>query len=545
MFMIFNLVLLAVFWATIWNFTKWVLVGYGIILMLVSLILLVHTLVKEEGRSFIAIPIPIPRFVYRIIKIGDKYDLILSSILAIPGLLFTVPWLFIPYWNVCQWIVFSMILILTIISCFSYRHKKADVFCRNKVKYKVLMIMFLSITFVWTLLLFVKYAPESLFMSITSIWKIILLAVLSVFICILIFGVVCRILELCVNHRRRELCWKLKAVVDGMPIPDNSVFDNRSEKLAKKSLKRFRYLNKKMKKSKNQEEQLRIKDKLFEQKLYTFYEICLRAESMADKNAYSQFEIQLKEAKVIKDVSVLRKDIEEHKILGNLPTTEMEFVLEWKSKINKIILGNKDYSLEMQEIQNMNTSSKFLFWIYTSSSKVAKQTEKYKKLHNSMIAEFRKIQKAQDVLNRELIKIRLIAYRNIYLGVELLNYCKDNVGGKYLTTEKGSFEITNQFKELIREFDIHNFDKEEMSRVQTYIKNEISKIESQLLKGRGQLARTLEIMEAIIRFNNKFYCTYAPLRNKVFSLKYTLDEQDSNNIIRELTAFKNISIKKL
>ena len=327
-----------------------------------------------------------------------------------------------------------------------------------------------------------------------------------------------------------------------MTIPDNAVFDRKSEKLAKKALKTFKNLNKKIKNAKTIEKKQEFKDKIFEKRLFTFYELSLRAESNGNEYAYSQFETQLAEAKLVKDVSILRKDAEEHKILTNLPTLEMKFISEWKPKIDRIINHNKDYTYAMQEAQYMDTTKKVLFWRRESYRKLAEQTRRFEEIHNTMISELEQLFEYQKMLNDELTKVRLIAYRNIYLGTELINYYTDSVSGKYLDTEKDIFSIQNQFNEILDLYNKYDFVwKNELKQIQKEIKKEISKLESKVLRTRGQLGRTLELMKAIIEFNNSFYYAYAPLRKKVFVLNSMLEQEDLIQISKVINSFNKVT----
>ncbi|MEE1120042.1 MAG: hypothetical protein U0K90_08930, partial [Bacteroidales bacterium] len=354
---------------------------------------------------------------------------IISGVLAVPGILLTLWWLFIPYWSVCQWIIFGILVLLSVI-VYIYSYNKAR------------KITFISITSAFAIILLLKYV----IIPFLSVSLIVLGALAGLSAVIVISIIVNRTVIIpSAKRRRRNLSWKLRSVVGGMPIPDNAVFDRKSEKLAKKALKTFKNLNKKIRNAETIEKKQDFKDKIFEKRLFTFYELSLRAESNGNEYAYSQFETQLAEAKTIKDVSILRKDAEEHKILANLPTIEMKFIGEWKSKIDRIINHNKDYTYDMQEAQYMDTTKKVLFWRRESYDKLAEQTGRFEEIHNTMISELEQLFEYQKMLNDELTKVRLIAYRNIYLGTELINYYTDSVSGKYLDTEKDIFSIQNQF----------------------------------------------------------------------------------------------------
>ncbi|MEE1120043.1 MAG: hypothetical protein U0K90_08935 [Bacteroidales bacterium] len=83
--------------------------------------------------------------------------------------------------------------------------------------------------------------------------------------------------------------------------------------------------------------------------------------------------------------------------------------------------------------------------------------------------------------------------------------------------------------------------KNELKQIQKKIKKEISKLESKVLRTRGQLGRTLELMEAIIEFNNSFYYAYAPLRKKVFVLNSMLEQEDLIQISKVINSFNKVT----
>lgn len=496
------MIILAGFWAAVGAFFKWALVGIGVICLIISLVMLINTIKKNSNYH------------------------IISGVLAVPGILLTLWWLFIPYWSVCQWIIFGILVLLSVI---------AYIYSYNKAR----KITFISITSAFAIILLLKYV----IIPFLSVSLIVLGALAGLSAVIVISIIVHRTIIIpSAKRRRRNLSWKLRSVVGGMPIPDNAVFDRKSEKLAKKALKTFKNLNKKIRNAETIEKKQDFKDKIFEKRLFTFYELSLRAESNGNEYAYSQFETQLAEAKTIKDVSILRKDAEEHKILANLPTIEMKFIGEWKSKIDRIINHNKDYTYDMQEAQYMDTTKKVLFWRRESYDKLAEQTGRFEEIHNTMISELEQLFEYQKILNDELTKVRLIAYRNIYLGTELINYYTDSVSGKYLDTEKDIFSIQNQFNEILDVYNKYDFVwKNELKQIQKEIKKEISKLESKVLRTRGQLGRTLELMEAIIEFNNSFYYAYAPLRKKIFVLNSMLEQEDLIQISKVINSFNKVT----
>ncbi|MEE1094628.1 MAG: hypothetical protein U0L08_06815, partial [Bacteroidales bacterium] len=233
---------------------------------------------------------------------------------------------------------------------------------------------------------------------------------------------------------------------------------------------------------------------------------------------------------------------------------------------------------------------------YTSTDKMKNQTYKFANLANSMVEEIYELANTQNILNTELTKIRLTAYRNIYLAVELLNYQRDNAGGKGLYVEKDSINANvSQIQTIDINFDkismnfnevsnkaLKGFDKSmaslrsmgynpgkkaalglaalsaigahisqryqviEQNRSEQYrITTEIKKIIPQLQQGRADLLRTIEVMEAIVKSNNGFYAVYAPLRDKVFNYNKEMTQEDVVVLIDAISSFKKTSTTKL
>ena len=167
-----------------------------------------------------------------------------------------------------------------------------------------------------------------------------------------------------------------------------------------------------------------------------------------------------------------------------------------------------------------------------------------------MDAERRRNFEIQSILNNELARIRLIVYRNIYLGIDLLQYDNNNVKAKHLTTEKDYFNILSEFESIIADIDFYKnelgyYSKNTLREVQGVLRKEISTLSAKLLKERAQLAKTLELIECLSVFNNKFCRIYAPLRNKVFILGDKLSTEDVTNIALELNTIKKISTTNL
>ncbi|MBO7276591.1 MAG: hypothetical protein J6U84_01360 [Bacteroidales bacterium] len=552
--MIISTVLLAGFWASVGAFFKWALVGIGLIAVLACLIMFAVCILDNDA---------------------DNDGIAIFTIVGIVGLVPATFWLFIPYWEVCQWVLFPVLLFFTIIT--------------NIRRIPIVRIILLIISIAWSLFLFIKYVviPYSAFFILLA--KIIA----GIAVAFLIFVIVKAIVDSINKAIYKKHTKVLRKIIDGMPIPDNAVFDSNTNRLAKSAIKKIKYLNKKIKTATDDETKMSYKNELYEQKIYLFYQLSLRAESNNDIEAYSQFENQLENANSSND---LRYDIEEKNILQCKKTANQEFLENWITQIEKD--KKKDYERSIKDIKSMDVSAKT--WIgdfnYTSTDKVKSQTNAFAYLANSIVKEIYDLADTQNILNTELTKIRLTAYRNIYLAVELLNYQRDNAGGKGLYVEKDSINAdVSQIKTIDINFDKISMNFNEVSNKalkgfeksmsslrsmgynpgrtaaaglailstagayisqrnqvikqnkdeQNRIVREIRGIAPKLQQGRAELLRTIEVMKAIVKSNNGFYSVYAPLRDKVFHYNKVMTIEEVNDLVTAISEFNKTNTAKL
>lgn len=557
--MILSTVLLAGFWAAVGVFFKWALVVIGLIPVLICLIMLAGGILDESANF----------------KEESDNSTYITLLIGLIGLIPATFWLFIPYWEVCQWIIFSIVLFFTIIT--------------NIRRIPIVRIILLIISIAWSLFLFIKYVviPYSAFFILLA--KIIA----GIAVAFLIFVIVKAIVDSINKAIYKKHTKALREIIDGMPIPDNAVIDSNTNRLAKSAIKKITSLNNQIANATDNETKMNFKKELYEQKIYLFYQLSLRAEANNDIEAYSQFAHQLESAKTTND---LRFDVEENNILQKKKTTSQVLLERWQSQIEEDKKTN--YEKKIKNIQEMDVSKKT--WIgsfsYTSTDKMKNQTYKFANLANSMVEEIYELANTQNILNTELTKIRLTAYRNIYLAVELLNYQRDNAGGKGLYVEKDSINANvSQIQTIDINFDkismnfnevsnkaLKGFDKSmaslrsmgynpgkkaalglaalsaigahisqryqviEQNRSEQYrITTEIKKIIPQLQQGRADLLRTIEVMEAIVKSNNGFYAVYAPLRDKVFNYNKEMTQEDVVVLIDAISSFKKTSTTKL
>lgn len=89
-------------------------------------------------------------------------------------------------------------------------------------------------------------------------------------------------------------------------------------------------------------------------------------------------------------------------------------------------------------VKDMKTSG---FLGFTSIDKLASKTRSLQILYTPIKREYDRLRKVSDEVNYYLTFVRTVAYRNIYLGAELLNYIRDNAGGKSLMTQKDKVNV--------------------------------------------------------------------------------------------------------
>lgn len=543
-----NLILLGAFWAKLWTTIKWIFAIIGAILLVAGVITSI---------------------------VNNDDDVRITGIVcAIGGTIPCTFWLIIPHWNICQWFLLALIIAVTIIA-----------YCKQ---YKTLFLITGIVTLVWiTVALLVKVIVP--FWAVT---KWIIYALVAIGIIIGVYYLTRPIIQRIAKQRRSALLSKLRQTVSGLPVPNDAIFDYKSEHTAKKILKTLNALNLNLQSnSKDSKEYWKYKQQLNKIKLDIFYLISLRGESKENLNIYNAFKKTYDVAKAQNNYNLLRIDSNENAILRHQNTPIMNLLAKWGDvlKDDKTI----NYTEKLRKIKSMDTSGLFGF---TSNTKLSQQTQAYADLTNAAIEETHELMQANTALNNALKEIRLCAYRNIYLGVELLNYLRDSAGGDQLTTEHSQINIpstvwknisidfstiTNDYNRITdmasKGFDtainslrslgfnpgvgssiaiggiaaigagfIEHASKVNANRQQQEaIVESLNQIIPHIQTGQAGLLRALEIMQAIVETNNGFMQIYAPLRDKVFVSHQPISEQDVNELMQATSAYQKISTSKI
>lgn len=551
LFFIIIAALIVVFWSTVITILKWIAIVIGLFL---------------SGRMLL-------HFISAILSDSADY---LDSRLIILGLFGTVPvvyWLFIPYWGICQWVLYGVTFALCILFHIYY--------CNIIIKK-----IFLGATLIWSGFLLTKYV-------VIPYWDIVsvILVVIGIIIGLTIVYFISKsIYDSYVESRRKRIEEQLKKIAEGMPIPENAVFDTISENCAKKAIRNLEHLYNKINNANDEIEELDYKQQLFEEKLHIFYEISLRAESKDNNSAYIPFKKQYEDSLSSNDIRKLRVLESNEELI-----IQKDKIKSIKSKIEKD--REKNYESKINSIRNMDVqeTGRFLrFLRETDTDKLHYQTERFQDLYNQIIEEANAFMRIQTELNDELTKIRLTVYRNTYLGIEVVNYRKNFSKGKSITTEKGLFihdslevmdidftSLSTDYNQLynsamqtfetsissLSSFGIrpgrkttiamafgaaafslwndHERKVNENIEMQNIIVSNMNEVITELQLRRSTLIKTIGLIEKILNANKTFHHLYPKLRDKIFYTNESITDDDVDNLYRMIKVNTQINTQKL
>lgn len=329
----------------------------------------------------------------------------------------------------------------------------------------------------------------------------------------------------------------------------------------------------------------------FNKKLEFFYNESIRNEAGCD--VYKKFEEQLHRAISTMDFNLLRMDFDEKALL-----VSKEYDFSTKVQSYKGIVEKMDISYLMKQydiIKDMETSG---FLGFTNIDKLASKTQNLQKLYAPIKGEYDRLRKVSEEVNYYLTFVRTVAYRNIYLGVELLNYIRDNAGGKSLISQKDKVDagdamnvdkvtsdrlqmdsmnnVANTLSGLVsnaledkqlRKFVMNNpkmatgaaalavlgnllderIEKiENNNELQKQLITSISQMVDGYNSGKASLLRAIEVIKALSKANIGFLAIYAPLRDKFFVEECTTATMlDLQNLAKATQEYKHISDTKL
>ena len=307
-------------------------------------------------------------------------------------------------------------------------------------------------------------------------------------------------------------------------------------------------------------------------------------------NVYKEFNKQLERGK--KNIMLLRGEISE---LGRGVKNINEVDL-----YKRLLIENKmEPLLQKFEITQQRDTSGFLF--FTNTDKKAQQTRDMQALVVAARDEYEELNKINEKIQYALGYVRGCAYRNIYLGAELLNYIKEGrqSGGK-LTTEKDSIDINNvttsdiEIDTSAAKADISGniindvgglistaLDNKEMlnfakanpkvamgavavtaitsaaieyfsklsqnANMQAEMTKNISIMSEGYNSGQAQALRAIEIIKAIVNANNGFMAIYEPMRKTVYEDKNlaNITMKDIQQLAQATQEYQKISKSKI
>ena len=331
--------------------------------------------------------------------------------------------------------------------------------------------------------------------------------------------------------------------------------------------------------------------RFFDAKLQFFYDVSVRCE--AGTSVFREFDTQLKNAIASKNVYLLRKDPEESSLLQAKEYSFASKLEGFKASANRMDISR--LMNQYNAVKDMDTSG---FLGFANVDKLARKTENLQKVYAPIKDEYDRLRRLSNDINYYLTYARTVAYRNIYLGVELLNYIRDNAGGKSLMTQKDTVitnkamvvgsvsgdalhmdsmeNVANTLNGLLtdtledkqlRKFVMNNpkmaAGAAALAVVGGFLNERIDKInnnnemQKQLITSIGQMVdgfnsgkagmlRAVEVIKALSKANIGFLAIYAPLRDKFFIEGCTVATmRDLQNLAKATQEYKHISDTKL
>lgn len=362
------------------------------------------------------------------------------------------------------------------------------------------------------------------------------------------------------NHRSLE-----KTIKESLAIPicpeaiDNGNF-KRCKALTKEAIEMLASIETESDDNRKAE----IRRKLADIKLQIFYSASILAESGAyatEKDFMENFFSPLEKTFSDNNWNRMRCDKDESVIIEGKSLKIYHKIPKFISLLNKNNMTPIVDNLE--NVKDIDTTKFFGF--VQDKDKLAQKTNLLKSLYNAARQEYSELSDIMNKVNYLLKYARVCAYRNIYLGAELLNVIRENSGGAGLETAKNFIDTDLEDETIVvNDCDIkmdtagivldslsnignsfaNNFDyvvenpKEsigiaaltavgnlitERNRVinnnldiQQQIVSRIPEIMDSYEAGQANTLRAIEILKAIIKANSGFTAIYAPLRNKVF-----------------------------
>lgn len=346
-----------------------------------------------------------------------------------------------------------------------------------------------------------------------------------------------------------------------VPIDDNAIaYEDRHE--AEQLMQEHYSLVEKYRATEDVTEKLQLRSEVTNSKLRLFYLLSIKGES---HYTYPVFEQQLHKAESTGNYGLMRVEVKDE-------VADMHFN---KLQQYTALLNDNKMTPILSELNNVKDIDTKGFLGIQSVDALAEKTELLQDLLREASAEYNELSRINNNIGYLLEYLRVCAYRNIYLGAELLNYLRDNAGGKSLTTEKGTVDMKIELENIDISFDslkmdvignltnsvsncieegtkmlenkemvnfmksnpkaaialaagaaainlVDNFVTERNkkiklnNKIQKDVVKNIKLMVDNYTKGQSQLLRAIEIIKAIKKANDGYMNVYEPLRHKVF-----------------------------
>lgn len=398
-----------------------------------------------------------------------------------------------------------------------------------------------------------------------------------------------------INNKMTEIVGSLnndvKEIIE-VPLSLNAIqFKDKEE--VEKLLKEYYDLKNKMLNVGDPVEKAKLHDELTNKKLAFFYKYSIKGETNV---TYPFFKKQLESAQSQNNYNVLRIEKDNQTALSHLNKLNSYTKLLKENKMTPILN-------DLNDIKDIDTTG----WFGRENvDALAEKTGMLQELFKAAKYEYKELASVNKDISYLLEYVRVCAYRNIYLGVELLNYIRDNAGGKSLTTEKGMVDMNVKLEnisisvdslkmdvignitatvsntiqagvELLENKDVmkfvgknpkasagiaaaaiigsafSNYAEERNEKIKQNnkiqkdaIKN-IQKMVDNYTKGQGALLRAIELIKAITKANSGFMQVYEPLKKQVFdnNAASSVTMQDIRQLAIATNEYNKISQAKL
>ena len=332
----------------------------------------------------------------------------------------------------------------------------------------------------------------------------------------------------------------------------------------------------------------------YDAKLRFFYTYSLRAETELDE-VYNHYQEIIHKSVSTGNADLLRK-------------SDFPYIIQNDAKMAqdlsdiKGLLDEDRLAYVMEKLGYVQSKDISSFGgIWTNEDKLVEKSNELKELYDIAKDEYEELTDSNEKLNYWLDYVRAYAYRNTYLGVELINIVRSNAGGRTLATQKDGIDVSilsydvpsvtindaavdldahinntiNSFTKalmnkqsrkwmksnpkftmgaaaltfvggaLMDKLDKHTQLVSEHNEFQQTIISNLKQMVEGYEEGKFSSLRAIEIIKAIAKANKGFMAVYEPLRKKYLERGESLSMLDLQAIAKATQDYKNISDSSL